>query len=87
MNSLIVGLKAAGTIAITVAAGQLVEDHSVSLPTVGSVGLIVGTGVWWLSRQFAIEADDRKELHKDMEELKEIVNELDCMRCRHGRNH
>lgn len=81
MSNLLLGFKAAATMGVTVAAGQLLEDHAVSLPTVGSVGLIVGTGVWWLSRQFAVEAEDRRKLHDDMSELKKVVYELDCMKC------
>lgn len=41
----------AGT-GVAAAAGGLIEDHSVSIPTVCSVIGIVGTGAWWMAWKF-----------------------------------
>ena len=47
--------KAAFSVASIFAAGQAIVDHSISLPTAGTVGVIVFGGVWKLSKMLAEE--------------------------------
>ncbi len=40
------------------ASGELLTEHTLSLPTVVSVGVVVWTGAWYISRQFT-KLEDR----------------------------
>ena len=50
-----IALKAGFVVAAIAAAGEAIETAHVSLPTVGTVGLIVFGGVWKLSKILAEE--------------------------------
>lgn len=76
---------------IGVAVSSALEEHTFSLPTVGSVFIIVFTGVWWLSRKFT-QIDDRADTVAG--QLKEtqavfaaklvaIETKIDALPCRH----
>lgn len=45
-------LKASVLAMTGTAGGELLTEHTLSLPTVVSVGVVVWTGAWYVSRQF-----------------------------------
>lgn len=68
----------AGIVMGAAAAGQLIEDHAISLPTVCAVGAVVLGGTWWLSHKFAeVEADSAK-LHEAVLRIETKMNALPC---------
>lgn len=60
---------------IAAAAGGLIEEHSLDLKTVFSVGGIVLTATWWLSRRFARIEERLHQLEK-IEHRIELVEKL-----------
>lgn len=73
------------------ASGQLIEDHTLSFPTLLGIAGIVIPATWWLSRKFTAIDDTMTAFHsrfKSMEEqikeLRKKINGLPCedYRCR-----
>lgn len=59
---------AAGVMGVT-AASQVLEDHSVRLPTVFAVGSVVIGGAWQLSRRFQRFEDHFIEIDRKLDAL------------------
>ena len=78
---------------LATAAGNALEDHSISLGTVAAVGGIVLPAAWWLSRKFT-QIDDRAEgVAKQLKStelqftkrLIDIERKIDDLPCVHAR--
>lgn len=80
---LIAAIKSGIFIATTTGAVQLVEEHTVSLPTVGAVGLIVFGGMWKLStmlERIQIETNEvRSHTREALERIETKVDKLPCV--------
>ena len=59
---------AVGVMGVT-AASQIIEDHSLRLPTVFAVGSVVVGGAWQLSRRFQRFEDHFVEIDRKLDEL------------------
>ena len=80
MTNLIIAIKSGFIAAASVGAGQMLENHDISLPTVCSVFAIVAPATWWISARLTKQDDSIDKLRESIARIEGTLSKIPCQR-------
>jgi hypothetical protein len=82
MTNTIVAIKSGLIAAASLGAGQLLENHDISLPTLCSVFAIVAPATWWISARMTRQDDAIDKLGESIKRIEKTLAIMPCQKPR-----